>query len=301
MNEILKFQKIDMSSISEVWRYISKDKGRSCDYSYGGIFMWVDYFNYEYSIFKDTLFIKGLVADNRTREAFSVPIGSMSIEESLKILKNYCTEKDEELIFSAVPEYFLYLFKDLNSRGITELIGWGDYLYSAESLAYLRGRKMSKKRNHVNKHYLKYKDSIYEQLSRDNIDEVKAFMNDFELEDCSSSMAQTEKNLVLSMLDTIFVGENPLIGGVVRVNGNVEAFTIGDIKGDTLFVHIEKANRKIEGIYEVINKRFAEDILSRYPDIKYINREDDAGEEGLRKAKLSYHPITILKKFNVIF
>ena len=92
----------------------------------------------------------------------------------------------------------------------------------------------------------------------------------------------------------------PFEGAVLRGNGGkVVAFTVAEIIGDTLIVHIEKMNHDVSGAGESINKLFAAEMLMRYPGLKYINREDDAGDPGLRKAKQSYHPVAMLRKFNV--
>ena len=86
---------------------------------------------------------------------------------------------------------------------------------------------------------------------------------------------------------------------MLRVGGKVAAFAIGDMRGDTLFVQVEKASRGINGSYEMICKLFASDMLKSYPSLKYINREEDAGDPGLRKSKESYHPVKILRKYSV--
>ncbi len=205
-------------------------------------------------------------------------------------------------MFSAVPEYALSQFMSLSPHKITLLDGWGDYIYDAEKLATLSGRKMAKKRNHVNQYLNLYGSDTYEPLSKANIKEVELYMSGLVTSDVSTAgMAYEERLLALKTLRMMQEYDLPYTGGLLRVNGRVAAFTIGDIKGDTLFVHIEKADRDIPGAYETINKCFAADMLSMYPHIKYINREDDAGDPGLRKAKESYHPIEVLKKYNVIF
>ena len=75
---------------------------------------------------------------------------------------------------------------------------------------------------------------------------------------------------------------------------------MGEVIGDTLFTHIEKMDHEVPGAGETINKLFAEHILTKYPEIRYINREEDAGDEGLRQAKLSYHPAIILNKYDIV-
>lgn len=86
-----------------------------------------------------------------------------------------------------------------------------------------------------------------------------------------------------------------LTGGVLRVDGEIVAFTIGEaVNDDTFVVHIEKAYAEVEGSYTMINQQFVEhELLGKY---RYVNREDDVGLEGLRKAKLSYKPVFLVEK-----
>ena len=94
-------------------------------------------------------------------------------------------------------------------------------------------------------------------------------------------------------------GELDLKGGVITVDGKIQAFTIGDrINSDTFDIHIEKANAEIQGAYAAINNEFAKSAATDY---EYINREEDLGLEGLRKSKHSYHPVFMLQKNVVTF
>lgn len=103
--------------------------------------------------------------------------------------------------------------------------------------------------------------------------------------------------LVLNNLDRY-----PFEGAVLSTpTDGIVAFTIGEVLNDTLHVHIEKMNHEIPGAGETINKLFAEMMLSRHPEIIYINRQEDVGDPSLRYAKESYHPITLLNKYNVTF
>lgn len=91
-----------------------------------------------------------------------------------------------------------------------------------------------------------------------------------------------------------------LPGAFIEVDGNIVAMSVGEVVNDTLYCHIEKANRDYHGAYQMIVREFASHILEKYPDVKYINREEDVGDEGLRKSKLSYHPIDLLDKYCVL-
>lgn len=298
--ELPVFRKITHQDMSEIWKFLKREKGRTTDFSYAGVLMWVDHFKYEYAIINDTLFIKGVVENDVSKVAFSLPVGKMTLPESLGVIKAYCEANGLTPELSAVPEYAMAEIRRLNPSSEEELTEWADYLYEAEKLATLSGKKMGKKRNHVNKFMTLYPDYSFELMTRENAPDALAFMDIFDLEGDDTEMARIERKLSRDLIKMVMDGDRNLIGAILKVNGNVCAYTIGDIKGDTLFVHVEKATRAIEGSYEAINKLFAEKIRSLYPVVEFINREDAAGDKGLKKAKESYHPVELLRKFNVI-
>lgn len=296
-----EFKPVTRESMSVIMPYLEKAPGRTTDFSYGGLLMWVDYFRYEYSIFRDTLFIKGAVENDLTRNAFAMPIGEMSLGESLGVMKSLCKASDSPLVLSAVPEECLESLSAYLPKSVEPLEDWGDYIYSAEDLAYLRGKKFSKKRNHVNQFIGLYPDWKLEEITTENAMKAMSFMDIFDLEGDDTPMAAEERRLSREMIGHLANGDTTLKGALLYAGDAVCAYTIGDLRGDTLFIHIEKATRKVAGSYEAINSFFARNMLERNPGIKYINREDDSGDSGLRFAKESYHPLAILKKYNVIF
>ena len=296
-----EFKKITPENMPEVWHYLQQEKGRTTDFSYAGVLMWVDFFNYEYAVYDDTLFIKGVVENDLSLPAFSLPVGKLSLAESVEILKEYCAANNMRLEFSAVPEYALEDMKALNPVNVEELKDWGDYLYTAEALSTLAGKKMCKKRNHVHQFEAAYTDWAALPLTAGNAKDAMKFMDVFDLEGDSTDMAAAERQLSRYLISRIADGDTTLEGLILYVDGEVCAYTIGDVKGDTLFVHVEKATRNVTGSYEMINYLFAQSMTRKHPEIEYINREDDSGDIGLRMAKESYHPVEILKKYNITF
>ncbi len=282
-----------------IFQYLQMEKGRTTDFSYAGILMWVDYFKYEYAIADDTLFIKGVVENDTDTPAFSLPIGKLPLKESLEKIREYCRCNNISPVLSAVPEYALEELDEAGITSINPLEDWGDYLYDATMLSTLSGKKMGKKRNHVNKFDSLYPDSRLEPLDGSNVDRAIDFMTIVDEEGDEVEMAVEERLMTRKLLDLIKEGDIRLEGAILMVGDQVAAFTIGDVKNDTLFVHVEKASREFEGSYEKINKEFAALMKARHPEIEYINREDDSGDEGLRRAKQSYHPVEILKKYNI--
>lgn len=296
-----EFKKITQDAMSEIWPLLKQEKGRTTDFSYAGILMWVDFFKYEYVIYEDTLFIKGVVESDLSLPAFSLPIGKLSLKESVELLKEYCEANNLNLEFSAVPEYAVEEMRSLNPIRIEPLTDWGDYLYDAEPLATVAGKKMSKKRNHVRQFLRAYPDWKAVKMTPENADEAMRFMDIFDLEGDTTDMAKAERELSRRMIELVASGDPNMEGMILYADGKVGAYTIGDVKGDTLFVHVEKATRAVNSSYEMINYIFAKEMTEKYPQIKFINREDDSGDLGLRMAKESYHPVEILKKYNIVF
>lgn len=298
---LLRFKKVTPQSMKEIAPFLNLEQGRTTDFSFGGILMWVDYFNYEYCILDDTLFIKGLVEDNTSIPAFSLPIGRLPLSKAVEHILAYCRQYDIAPQFSAVPEHALSDFLTLTPTQVDPLSDWGDYLYEIEKLATLSGKKMSKKRNHVNRFDALYPDATIEPVGVNNINDIQKFMDIYDSEADGAPMEKTESRLTRKILNLFADPEFTDMEGIaIRIDGKIIAFSIGDIKGDTLFVHIEKASRAYSGSYEKINREFAAYMLSRYPQLRFVNREDDGGDAGLRQAKESYHPLEILRKYNIL-
>lgn len=294
----IQFKPVNIESIDEIKRFLAMSHSRTCDYTVAGLLMWAEYFHYEYAIVDETLFIKEVAENDLGTPAFSAPIGKMDLEESIGIIVDYCRNHNLPVIFSAVPEDRLADFHTFGACDIEELVDWADYLYRAEDLATLQGNRYSKKRNHVNRFASEHPGYEFRELSSENIDDVKRFYNGLHLvHDDKDVTAEIERQQVFNVLDNY--DALPFEGAVLSVPGEgIVAFAIGEVIGDTLYVHIEKMIHGVNGAGETINKLFAAAMLNKY-GITYVNREEDVGDEGLRKAKMSYHPAALLKKYNL--
>lgn len=296
--DCLVFKPITLDSLSEIAPYLPQQSYRTCDFSIGGIYMWVDYFGYEYAICHDTLFIRGGEEDHLQNTAFAVPVGALDLKESIPLLGAYCRQHGQPLILSAVPEPAAQTIAGLYGCPVTELPDWGDYLYRASDLATLVGHRFNKKRNRVNKFKSTYPDFQYEPVTAQNLPELKAFFDRYmQAYHKDSELFAYEESKVAQVLREY--DRLPFEGGLLRVGGEIAAFSVGEVVNDTLIVHIEKARKDIVGAYEAINYFYSAQMAETHPEVQYINREDDAGDPGLREAKLSYNPETILKKYNI--
>lgn len=177
----------------------------------------------------------------------------------------------------------------------TEDRDYADYIYLRSDLSTLKGKKFQAKRNHINRFRNTYPDYEYTPITPDRIQECL----DLEAEWCKVNNCDQQEGTGNERRALIYALHNfealGLTGGILHVNGKIVAFTFGmPINHETFGVHVEKADTSIEGAYAMINYEFANRIPEQYI---YINREEDLGLEGLRKAKLSYQPVTILEKY----
>lgn len=170
-----------------------------------------------------------------------------------------------------------------------------DYIYSREKLATLKGKKMQKKRNHI----ARFKDGddwSYEAITQANLAEVR-FMAKNWICSRSDKWNQDMENefLVLEEAFNNFAALE-LRGGILRKGGEIVAFSIGEpLNSDTFLVHFEKAFPEVQGAYPMINQQFIQQAAEGFT---YVNREDDMGDLGLRKAKMSYYPELLQRKYN---
>ena len=174
-----------------------------------------------------------------------------------------------------------------------------DYIYSIDDLAELKGRKFQKKRNHINRFSGLFPNYSVTQISRDTLPLVESLLDTWYREyfeghpDADLYMEQVAIKKALSQQE-----ELKMEGMVLLHDGKALAMTMGSrLSPDTFDIHFEKALESAEGAYNVINQAFARYLRIAYPELKWLNREDDLGLEGLRKAKLSYCPDHLIEKY----
>lgn len=278
-------------------RHMAQSGSRACDFTIGGLLLWVDYFNYwiQEDRATDTLIIRGDSTDGSATDAFWIPLGPMQPEEYVQTLRSLTAHP----VLTAVPEELIDRFASIPGARVSEMPDFADYIYRAEALATFSGKKLGKKRNHVNRFASQHPGYTLEPISAANISDVRQFYDSIAHKDDSSS-ARYEAAMVSRLLDDF--ESYGLIGAALTTpDSGIVAFTAGEVCGDTLHVHIEKMNHNIDGAGETICHLFAASVCASHPQVQWINRQDDAGDPGLRQAKQSYAPATLLRKYNVRF
>lgn len=295
---MLHFAPITTDCIDQLTAFAQKGYTDSCDYTPGNLVMWARFMHYQYAIEENTLFIKCLSQTDIKSDAFLMPIGEMPIAKAIEKLQEYCNEHSQTLRFTAVPEPFVPLLsQELPTHHATLLDGWSDYIYDAQSLATLRGKALNKKRNRYNKFIAENPNYEYRRCSIADIPEVAKFL--VADRDCQhnreDNMRCYEQWQCIATVKNLSKYYQP--AGILRTGNEIVAFTLGEIFGSTLYIHIEKAKRETAGAAEAINNMFINDILSEYPQVEEVNREEDLGDPGLRQAKKAYNPTRMLHRY----
>lgn len=294
------------SLIAPIRHALAYARSRTCDFTLGGIYMWQRRFAYRCAVVDDTVFMTGLAEGSDTPvPAWAVPVGAMDTRLAVAAVLRYCRALGIAPVFSAVPVEYLDMICGVMGPDatVTEITDWADYLYSARDLATLTGKRYNKKRNHVNRFVHDNPTWQLEDLTPELIPETLLFLSgrrrpEWDTEDPMLSMALYEHNACADTLRNF--RHFPFEGAVLRgSDGDIVAFSVAEVIGDTAYVHIEKANHNVAGAGEAINHFFAARLLQNHPSLRYLNREDDSGDLSLRRAKTSYHPISLLAKFNI--
>lgn len=292
---MLDFQRPQLSQRDEYDRILFSCPPRGCEYSFANLYLWGR---------QQLVFTHGCAAffsHFNGRSVYPYPIGAGDrravIEEILLDAKQRgipcrivsMTQADQEELKSWFPDRFLFR-TDRDSF---------DYVYTVADLADLKGRKFQKKRNHVNRFRAEHPDFELQRLSDANAAAAQHMANewyrsrmredpagDYMLE--SIALARAFRHYQGLRMET----------AVLLDGGEILAVTMGTaLAEDTFDIHFEKAREDVDGAYAAINCEFARYLRQKYPRLRYLNREDDVGREGLRKAKLSYNPDHMVQKY----
>ena len=297
---MLKFEPVTIDIADKLLQFVQPEKTRSCDYTPGNLIMWARFMDYRYAIEEETLFISCKSQNDMKSEAFLPPIGKMELKEAVAILKEYCENTGKELRLTAVPQEFVEELRNILPHfECEELENWSDYVYDIQKLATLQGKALNKKRNRYNKFITEQPAYTYNRCTADDITDVVKFLasNRECQHNREDNMRCYEHWQCMATVRNLLKYEQP--AGVLRIDGRITAFTLGEVFNDTLFVHIEKADHNIAGASEAINRLFVNDILAEHPELVYANREEDLGDPGLRQVKRAYNPIMMIQRYEM--
>ena len=285
---MLDFKPVQVKSAARLRKYYSGCTYRLCEYSVGVKLMWRSHWH---PMFAET---NGcLVVLNHTEHSgylfdYPVPLpGEGDVDAALDEIDRWCLEKGIAPAFGVVPaEEREYLMERYPYTTVDNDRLWQDYLYRAEDFITFAGRRYSGQRNHINKFRKLYPDARFRPLTPEDAEGVEAFWEEFH-QIFNKDNALAKKELCAARKLMRQVGKPWVKAGAIELEGKFLAIALGEVCGDTLICHIEKGLPQYEGVYPTMVQSFAACFAQ---GLRWINREDDAGDRGLRTSKLQYLP-----------
>lgn len=294
----LVFRSITLEAKKTINAYTKPWNLECSDLSFANLYIWGADGKMEYAEKDHVLYIK---LDFEGVPVFlwaPIPMYGMEVDyrkaiyDGIDYMKSIGTEPTFRSVWTPFRDKMLEACPELFSTPTD--IAW-DYVYTRESLATLKGKKLHGKRNHINKFLSQYPDYEYKKLDRSMIDDCMALYDRWieEKEEKERKSMEDEKRSVFLALNNM--EELELTGGTIFIDGKLCAFTVGErLHPHVQLIHIEKANTDYDGLFPMINQQY---VLHECEDVELINREEDMGIEGMRKAKRSYHPVKMIEKY----
>ena len=293
--EEFRFKRAELEDKDIITHYFKHHTSRSCERTFVNVFLWSRKYPVKWAIIEDTLVFK---SQDDEHLSFAFPAGDEeAVKRVIPLLSAYSRERGYAFsMYNVTPDNFHQLEEWFPGRYEIEYDPYSaDYVYESEKLATLSGKKLHGKRNHINKFKAVYENRwSYEAMSGDNLEECFQMALKWRNDNGCNDDEEKNAEMCVTLNALRLFEELELSGGVLRVDGEIVAFTLGEpVCSDTFVVHIEKAFADIQGAYPMINQQFVEHECMDY---LYVNREEDTGSEGLRKAKLSYRPVFMVEK-----
>ncbi len=289
----LDFREVTLKDKEWVEPLLRLDKRGSLEYSFTTTFVWRHVYAFHIARLDDYFLLRADPKD----PSYLFPAGQGALEPVIRELEKDARKAGKPLVFNTVlPDAKEKLEALFPGKFAFELWRDGaDYVYETNALSTLEGKKLAAKRNHIRRFLDNHPNWQYEPLSRDNLDDARRMNTVWCMQNgCSPDTGISDEYCAVESAIRHF-DELELSGGLIRSEDRVVAFTIGDpLNEDTFLVHFEKAYAEIQGAYPMINQQFVQHRCKPYP---YVNREEDAGVEGLRRAKLSYNPVLLVEKY----
>jgi hypothetical protein len=290
----LEFHPIELDRQDAYRQRLSQCPNITSDYSFINLWGWASIYGLEWAWAEKLVWIR----QNLPKQMFWAPVGSWEDADWSKIIEGF---PESGAAFVRVPETLAEYWKASLGESMTlveDRDQW-DYIYDAKELIDLPGNRFHKKKNHLNQ-FKKAYTYHYTAMTADIVDQAKAMQEDWcTWGECSSDIGLAHENEAITRVLSDWNSLSGVMGGCILVNSRVVAYTVGEkLLPNMMVIHFEKGSAEYKGVYQAINQMF---LSHQAADVQWVNREQDIGDEGLRKAKLSYHPVRYLKKYRVSF
>lgn len=295
---MLKFEPYSFELLKRALPFIKTGTSFCSDLSAGSLFMWQDGSDLQFCFWNDTLVMRQTIGEQL---AFTWPVGA-DVYGMVDELIDYVRENDLALRFYEVDDTTLKTIESdarLKPAMSEYEIRWSDYIYSFEETMTFKGNKYKGQRNHINKFKRLYGEPVIRFIEPENYDAVIKMLSEYQSEHKDAN--RLEKSEIEETVKLLNVSkELDLYAVCLTVDEKIAAFSIGEVIGDMLLIHVEKALTRYEGIYPTMYQSFVKFVAKQTGRVLCIvNREDDSGDEGLRISKMQYHPVGRVNKYLV--
>lgn len=292
---MIQFKQLDPSRKEEYDRFLRRGSDRGCEYNFANLYLWGR---------QRVAFHRGnlvFFSQFDRKSVYPFPLQGADLKPTLDAIIHDAKTRDIPCRLTSLSQGDCDLLEQLypgQFRFHTDRDSF-DYVYAIEDLAELKGRKYQRKRNHINRFRQNYPGYTLEPLTDENtVDAVMLLQKwyaDRELADPTGDFHMERSAIFRALRDRKILDMEGLL---LKHNGRTLAITMGSPLDETTFdVQFEKALEEADGAYPAINQAFAQYLHAKYPELLWLNREDDLGLEGLRKAKLSYLPHHMVEKY----
>lgn len=298
----MDFKEINIDAKEILDKYFEMVEYEACEYCFNTLFMWQHAYKTCYHIGDGFAVLVG----EHDGELFSIlPLAPKEkIPEAIQTAIDWFDADKSKVYFRGIDSSVVEMLKEIypDKFSYIEERDIFDYVYDAEKMRTLKGRKLSSKRNHINSFLRDYEGRIEKRLlTKEDFPQCFELMDTWNDSKNGNDEYENSKDDeyigIKKLLDNYDILSDKLKIYGVFLDGKLEAFSMGEKINDNMaLVHIEKANPQIRGLYPFITKYF---LVDEFPDVEWVNREEDMGVEGLRKAKLSYYPERFVEKFTV--
>lgn len=291
---MVKFQPVTWEDQAVLRRYYENCTYGLCEYALGTKLMWTERLHPQWAEIASCLVVRNCI-DGKVAFDYPVPGPEGDEDAALDAIEAVCMEEEVPLEISIVPEEkAARLLRRYPYAMVGNVRTWQDYLYHSEDLRSFAGRRYSNQRNHVNKFRKLWPEAEFRPLGAEDKGTIAQFWQDYSAEfgKMGNELAEHELEQAKKLLEQ--AGEPCFCTGGVFDGDKLIGLSLGEICGDTLIIHIEKALYSYSGVYQVLVQEFASAFGG---SCAWINREDDAADKGLRTSKLQYLPAKLASKY----
>ena len=303
---MIEFRPIRLEDRPVIERYTMPSGICNCDLAFANMFCWQSVYHSAWAEIDGFLVIRFHI-DGGERIGYMQPVGKGDFGPIVPLLREDAHAHGQRLRIIGLTDEGCETIRRMHAGqfAFESDRALEDYVYRADDLRNLTGRRYQPKRNHINRFVENNPTWTYEEITPATLPECLEMDKEWYRRSLQREGDAEERDLgdegIALRTAMEHYEELGLEGGLIRVYGEVVAFTIGDrLSADTYDVHFEKAYGELQGAYAMINREFARWVRARHPEIRYLNREDDMGVEGLRKAKQSYYPDLMVEKHTAV-